>query len=274
MNKNFIKNISYNAFFIKLARFLHLRGILRTMYYYFAKPKNNVLDVTIGGNKAKFFVRNPDELRLAESVSGQWGEKPVIDSFVSLLKKGDAFYDIGANIGIFTVAVANAVGKEGKVIAFEPEKQSITRLKENLGINNLQNVKIIEKALGDENKKTKLYIGGTTGNFSLVNIYDQHADTQEIELVKGDDFVKNNNLPIPTAVKIDVEGYELSVLKGLEETLKNPVCKVICCEVHIGLFPKGITEENIIEFIKLLGFTKIQTFKRAFSAYHIIAQKE
>jgi FkbM family methyltransferase len=244
------------------------------MYYYFAKPKNNVLDVTIGGNKAKFFVRNPDELRLAESVSGQWGEKPVIDSFVSLLKKGDAFYDIGANIGIFTVAVANAVGKEGKVIAFEPEKQSITRLKENLGINNLQNVKIIEKALGDENKKTKLYIGGTTGNFSLVNIYDQHADTQEIELVKGDDFVKNNNLPIPTAVKIDVEGYELSVLKGLEETLKNPVCKVICCEVHIGLFPKGITEENIIEFIKLLGFTKIQTFKRAFSAYHIIAQKE
>lgn len=270
---NFIKKVSYNPFLIKLVKFLHLRSILRKGYYKLNRPKDGVLDINLSGVSAKFLISNPDEFRLTESVTGENGEKKVLEKFLSLIKKGDVIYDIGANTGVWSVFLSKVAGDQGKVIAFEPEKESIQRLKENLKVNNISNVLIIEKALGDKNQKSKLFIGDTTGNFSLVNLYEKDEKFQEVEIVVGDDCVKDQNLPIPKAVKIDVEGYEYSVLMGLKNTLQNPACKVICCEVHLGLFPDGITDEKVIELIKSFGFKNIETFKRAFSAYHIIATK-
>ena len=270
---NILKRISYSPFFVKTAKFLHLRSTLRKIYYFLFCPKNNILDVNLSEILAKFYVKNPDELRLIESVAGDEGEKKVLVSLISFLKKGDIVYDVGANMGVYSIILAKAVGANGKVIAFEPEKESLIRLKENIQLNNFKNVFIIDKALGENTVSGKLYISETTGNFSLVNIYDKEVKSESVEIVNGDDFVKKQNLPIPKAVKIDVEGYEYSVLNGLKNTLTNSNCKIICCEVHVDLFPEGITEEKIIELIKSFGFKRIEIFKRAFSAYHIIALK-
>lgn len=271
---NIIKRISYAPFFVKVARFFHLRGVLRKVYYFLFCPKDNILNIELSKVSAKFYVKNPDEMRLVESVTGEKGEKNVLESLILLLKNGDVIYDIGANIGTYSVILAKAVGANGKVIAFDPEKESLIRLEENIKLNNLQNIFVVDKALGEKTMSEKLYISGTTGNFSLVNIYDKEAKSEVVEVVNGDEFVAKHNLPIPTAVKIDVEGYEYSVLKGLEKTLQNPECKILCCEVHVGLFPEGITEEKVTELIKQFGFKEILTFKRSFSAYHIIAQKK
>jgi len=243
------------------------------VYYYWDRPKNGILNVTVMGLPAKFHVRNPDELRLAESVSGQWGELPVIEGFLSHIHTGDVVFDVGANIGIYTILLAKKVGATGKVIAFEPEKESYDRLVDNAGINDLKNIIVQKKALGQEDKQAKLYIGKTTGNFSLIKSYEKGVGSQDIEIVSGDAFLKAQNLPVPKAVKIDVEGYEYNVLVGLQETLRQPSCKVICCEVHPGLFPDGVTEETVLKYIESLGFTETKMFKRAFSAYHIIACK-
>ncbi|MCX6720720.1 MAG: FkbM family methyltransferase [Candidatus Staskawiczbacteria bacterium] len=274
MKNNFLKKVSYNPFFVKAARVLHLRGILRKGYYILFHPKDNVLKVDFFGVLNKFFVKSPDELRIIESVVGDEGEKKVLNSLCSLLNAGDVVYDIGANIGIFSIILAKKVGPSGKIIAFEPEKESLVKLKDNIGLNNLTNIEIVGKALGETTSSGKLYISGTTGNFSLVNIYDKTVKSEDIEIVNGDDFVVQNGLPIPKAIKVDVEGYEYSVINGLKKTLTNPECKIICCEVHVGLFPQGITEGKVIELIKSFGFGKIDTFKRGFSAYHIIAQKK
>ncbi len=274
MNKNnILRKISYNSFFVKAAKFLHLRFVLRKIYYFLFCPKNNILEVNLSGVLSKFYVKSPDELRIIESVTGDEGEKKVLTSLISLLQSGDIVYDVGANIGIYSVILSKVVGANGKIIAFEPEKESIIKSEENIKLNNLSNVIIIDKALGEVAQESKLYISGTTGNFSLVNIYDKEAKAEVVEIVKGDDFVVQKGLPIPKAIKVDVEGYEYSVINGLKNTLSNSRCKIICCEVHVGLFPEGITEEKIIELIKSLGFIKIETFKRGFSAYHIIAQK-
>ncbi len=268
-----IKKISYNAALIKTIRFLGLRPLARKMYYSFIAPKNAILETTLGGKQMKFYVRTADELRLAESVSGDWGEKPVIEALLANLHEGDAAYDVGANIGIYSIAMAKAVGTAGKVVAFEPEVESVKRLKENAELNHLSNVKVVEKALGRKNGTANLYIGKTTGNFSLVKSYEENLDHQSIDLVSGDMFVEQNQLPIPKAVKIDVEGYEYEVLLGLKKTLMDAKCKVICCEVHPGLFPDGVTEDQVLDLIKELGFTVFHPFKRAFSAYHVIAKK-
>ena len=238
-----------------------------------SRPKNNILGINLSGLAVKFYVKNPDELRLVESVTGDEGEKKVIESLISFLKYGDVVYDIGANIGVYSAILAKAIGSNGKIIAFEPEKRSMVRLKENIKLNKLDNIIVINKALGEEAGTLKLYIGETTGNFSLVNIYDKKTESEIVEIVKGDDFIRQQNLPTANVVKIDVEGYEYSVLKGLEKTLANPDCRTICCEIHIGLLPDRVTEEKIIELIKSFGFQKLNTFKRGFSAYHIIAEK-
>jgi len=270
---NFLKKVSYHPFIIKTIRFFHLRPILRKFYYYWACPKNSILQLKIDKIDAEFYVRTPDELRLAESVSGEWGEQRILKKLISNLDLGDIVYDVGANIGIYTVILAKAVGNNGKVVAFEPEKESFERLQENVKINNLNNVQIIRKALGDKNSDGKLYIGNTTGNFSLVKMYEEGINYQKVEIIRGDEFVKAENLPIPKLVKIDVEGYEYSALVGLRGTLIHPDCKIICCEVHPSLFPEGITEEKVLDLIKSFGFLKMDTFKRPFSAYHVIAYK-
>jgi len=270
---NILKRISYNPFSIKLVKFLHLRPMARKVYYLLFCPKDNIVNVSLSGISVKFYAKNPDELRLIESVTGGKGEKRVLSSLVSLLQNGDIVYDVGANVGTYSVILAKSVGASGKVFAFDPETESLVRLEENIKLNNLNNVAVINKALGEKTVSGKLYISGTTGNFSLVNIYDKEAKSETVEIVNGDDFAKQQNIPAPKAVKIDVEGYEYSVLLGLKQTLMDPNCKIICCEIHVGLFPDGITEEKVIELIKSFGFKKIETFKRSFSAYHIIAQK-
>lgn len=271
--KNFLKKISYNPLVVKLVSFLHLRTILRKMYFYISRPKNNILDVLVLDLMAKFYVKNPDDLRLVESVTGDAGEKKVIESFLSLINKGDIVYDVGANQGTYSVLMAKKVASAGKIIAFEPEQESYKLLMENIALNELKNIEVIKKALGKENVNTKLYIGKTTGNFSLVKSYEENLDAQDIEVVYGDEFVLKNNLPIPKAVKIDVEGYEYNVLVGLKNTLSSSLCRVICCEIHPGLFPDKIEEKDILTFIKSLGFSNVEVFKRGFSAYHIIAHK-
>jgi len=51
--------------------------------------------------------------------------------------------------------------------------------------------------------------------------------TQQVKLVRGDDFIRQNNLPLPQAIKTDVEGYEYRVLLGLEKTLRSEICQIV-----------------------------------------------
>ena len=267
---DFLKKISYHPLIIRLVKFLHLRPIFRKLYFYLVKPADGIFRVRIGKINAQFYVSKPEELRSLES--DKEGEGEVAKFLISFLEPGDTVFDIGAHIGFYTVLFAKAVGEEGKVIAFEPEEESYNFLQKNLKLNGLSNIFVFRKALGNEMGKGKLFLGQTIGNFSLVRTYEKAIEYQEVEIVKGDQFVREKNLPIPKIVKIDVEGYEYSVLPGLEETLSHPDCKMICCEVHPLLLPSGITGEKILGLIKALGFKQFNTYKRI-NDYHLIAKK-
>jgi FkbM family methyltransferase len=268
--KNFLKKISYNSFLIRLIRFFHLQSILRQWYFRFVRPLDNIFRVQIGDLNARFYVLKPEHLRSLES--DKEGEGKIVEILISSLKPGDVVFDIGAHIGFYTILFAKAVGEKGKVIAFEPEEESFKNLENNLKLNDLKNALIFQKALGDESKESKLYLGQTIGNFSLVKTYEKAIESEEVEIVKGDQFVKEKNLSIPKLVKIDVEGYEYSVISGLSKTFSHPNCKIICCEVHPLLLPPEISSEKIIEIIKSFGFKQFNTYKRT-NDYHLIAKK-
>lgn len=269
MNKiNFLKKISYYPFIIRIIRFFHLQPILRKWYYHFSHPKDGILKLEISGIKTRFYVYTPEELRLLESI----GEERILELLILDLQPGDVVYDIGGNIGFYTIFLAKKISNQGEVFVFEPEKESYIHLQNNIKLNNLSNVCTFQKAVGDRSGEAKLHLGQTTGNFSLVKTYEKETGSQIVEIVNGDQFVKEKNLPIPKVVKIDVEGYEYSVLQGLRQTLSHPDCEIICCEVHPHLLPPDVNGEKILELLTSLGFRQFDTYKRV-NDYHIIAYK-
>jgi FkbM family methyltransferase len=268
---NFLQKISFWFPFLRLVRFFRLQKILRKCYFQLVRPPQGIFKIQIEKINAQFFAQKPDQLRSLES--DKIGEEKVLKFLISSLKAGEVVYDIGAQLGFYTILLAKKVGEKGKVIAFEPEKESYNILKENLKLNNLNNVEIFQKALGEKEGEGKLFLGQTIGNFSLVKTYEKEIDFQKVEIVQGDEFIKEKKLPRPKLVKIDVEGYEYFVISGLKETLVRPDCQILCCEIHPFLLPEEIGEEKISNLLKSLGFKKQFKIQKRINDYHLWAEK-
>ena len=89
----------------------------------------------------------------------------------------------------------------------------------------------------------------------------------------GDQLINENKLPTPNIVKIDVEGFEYNVMRGMKDSLASPECKLVCCEVHTQMLPDGASVEKIIDLLKSFGFNSINNYDRETAEFHIFAHK-
>jgi FkbM family methyltransferase len=270
---NFLKRLTYRTEVITVARWLGVRPILRKLYFWWARPKNGILPVELAGVKARFYVQTPEELRILESTGGAGGEGQVVAQVLEFLKPGDMVFDIGANVGLYTVLLAKTVGDAGRVFAFEPEARTCEHLQENLKLNEALNVKWYRKALGERTGQASLFTGTVIGGGSLVHSQGGGDAEQVVEIAQGDELVAAEKLPTPRAVKIDVEGYEHAVIQGLRHTLSEPGCEMICCEIHPSMLPAGVTPEAVLNLVDSLGFKQIQQFPRWDKTFHVVARK-
>jgi FkbM family methyltransferase len=270
---NFLKRLTYRTEVISVARWLGLRAILRKLYFWWARPKNGILSLELAGVKARYYVRTPDELRILESAGGAGGEQKVVAEVLAFLQPGDVVFDIGANVGLYTVLLSKTVGKSGRVFAFEPEPETCAHLQDNLKLNAAENVKWFRKALGERTGRASLFTGGIIGGGSLVHHQGDGQVEQTVDVVQGDELVMTEHLPIPRAVKIDVEGYEHSVIEGLRHTLADPACQMICCEIHPSMLPPGVSPEAVLSLVDSVGFRRIQQFPRWDRTFHIVGVK-
>jgi FkbM family methyltransferase len=268
-----LKRLTYRPGVITLAGKLHLRSILREGYYWWARPRNGILRVELAGTSARFYARSPEELRLLESAGGAGGEQRVLERLIASLKPGDVVFDIGANVGLYTVLLAKVVGEGGLVIAFEPESQTYAHLVDNLKLNSLTNVRCFRKALGERNGWARLSSGDVIGGASLVHAHEGDGTGEVVDLIQGDQLVGGENLPLPRAVKIDVEGYEHAVIQGLGRTLAQQACELVCCEVHPARLPPETKPETVAELLTSLGFSRIDTYARWDKTFHVVASK-
>ena len=260
-SSDWVVNFSYHPFLIKIIRFLHLRGIMRKVYFWFICPKERILTIEAEGIKAQFYVRTPLELRTVCVVSKEQllGERLVLKKILQLLNQGETVYDVGANLGIHTIFMAKHLRNTGRVIAFEPERKSYEALLDNIKLNKLENVTAMQLALGDAIFEGKLHWRDKIiGSYSLIGKKQDDLVNQKVEVFPGDFLVKKNLIPFPCVVKIDVEGYEYYVLRGMEDILTNQRCRMVCCEMHPTMFSAGISSEKIIELIKSYGFKRIE----------------
>jgi len=277
-----LKKFSYNPRLLAVARGLHLSNTLRRCYQWAAGGKQNILKVKVGNFNVVFQVHSAGEYRVLEHFFLSF-ETDFIDALLSMLGEGDVFLDVGSSIGEFTVPMSRVVGSKGLVLAVEPEPRCSIQLEMNLKLNGSSNVRILRTALGDQ--RTEARLSWKDGSCpSLVNAaaqdYESIAaaapnDSQGVEVVKveiGDELMEREHLPIPKAVKIDVEGFEFQVIRGLSRTLANASCKLICCEIHPAFLPRGTTPPLIIAHVKSLGFTDMVLRERS-GQVHMIARK-
>ena len=157
-------------------------------------------------------------------------EQATTDLFKSIIRKGDTFLDLGANIGYFTLLAANLVGKEGRVFSFEPEPKNYNYLKRNMALNGYNQVQAFQKAVADKNGKTSLFICDYDTGHHTINKYDGiraysrgrggKKHSIEIETVTLDSFLEGK-VDRVNVIKMDVEGAEALALTGMDKILRN-----------------------------------------------------
>jgi FkbM family methyltransferase len=150
-------------------------------------------------------------------------ELPIQRALAEHLKNGGVFYDIGANVGFFTVLGAKLAGSAGQVYAFEPVPENAAYVRLNVRLNRFRNVRVIEKAVSSQSGQGELWIAEYSGGAALTTAA-MPPDAKKkiaIEVVSVDDLVFRHNWRRPSVIKIDVEGAEMDALKGMAGTLRG-----------------------------------------------------
>jgi FkbM family methyltransferase len=255
------RRLSYSPALVHLVHRLGLRRVLSRAYYWWACPPDGILRVHVDGVTGAFHIRTPWQLRWLESLTVNRDIDPDLNALLSTLRPGDIAYDIGANIGVFSVLMAKMVGADGQVVAFEPLPGVFEHLRANITLNALTNVRTLCIALSDVAGTSSMHTADESVLSSLESPAGADHRTEQIRMEIGDRLRAFEGLPIPCAVKIDVEGHESSVLRGLHETLRRPECRLVCCEIHPPILPPGVTEETVLAQIRDLGFGDVRIHK-------------
>jgi FkbM family methyltransferase len=149
-------------------------------------------------------------------------ELPVQQALAGQLRPGGVFYDVGANVGFFSLLAAKRLGPAGCVCAFEPVAENAASVRANAKINRFANINVFELAAGRTSGTAELLLTDWDGGGSLSNSAvrpSEPVSRRQVRVVALDDWIPAERLPKPGVVKIDVEGVELEVLQGMSKTI-------------------------------------------------------
>lgn len=178
--------------------------------------------------------------------------------FLEYLKKGNIILDIGANIGYYTLLFSKLVGDKGKVFAFEPDPDNFKMLRKNVDFNHCQNVILVNKAVTNKTGKINLFLDEL--NKGDHRTYDSHDGRKSIRVdsIRLDDYFKDNHRKI-NYIKIDTQGSEGMIMKGMTKLLKScKKIKIICEFWPMGLHKSGIQPRKYLNLLKRFGFKLLE----------------
>jgi len=172
--------------------------------------------------KIKFWTMPFDAICKAQILNGFY-EKELLEGMCKLaLDKDGVALDIGANVGNHSLFLASQFSH---VVAFEPVPRNCWILKSNIHLNNIKNITVIEKGLSDRNRKMVINnLDPENTNTPLGELDDRFSDHDSVDVVVGDQLVSELVLSRRIClIKIDVEGHEVDVVRGLTKTIEK--CK-------------------------------------------------
>jgi FkbM family methyltransferase len=195
------------------------------------------LELRVAGG-VRMLADTSDLMGRALATGGIW-EPYVVAELQRTLRPGDVCVDVGANLGYYTVLASKLVGPAGHVYALEPEAGTYDSLRGNLELNGARNVTALPIAAGAEEGMAPLF-GRACDNTGIASLresvtrwsgFDPRSATS-VPVRPLSSVLLRSDLDRISVVKIDVEGYEVEVLRGLEPLLEQGLRPVLIVEVH------------------------------------------
>jgi FkbM family methyltransferase len=160
--------------------------------------------------------------------------------------------DIGANVGAYAMLLGMWAGPAGRVFAFEPAPSSYRGLVEHVRLNGLGNVvRTLQLAIGDSEKHADFVLGPSAGESRLALPDEPTTGRLTVPVVTIDGFCRREGIA-PDFIKIDVEGWELAVLRGARETIRRRGSRLaLFVEMHPSLWPRlGTSREDLLHELR------------------------
>ena len=238
--KLFLLTIFFNFlnFFLKLIDFI-LHNLKFDFFYLRVvdKLKDQYISINIKNKKISFYT--PSYIT-AWRVKTLFTKEPETIDWINNFKKINnkiTFWDIGANIGIYSLYAAT-IHPEAKIFSHEPNFKNLSILAKNISINDFQdNIHINQMPLTEKNIVSDLFYegsdieGGAYSSFSKST--NSHINSYKIIGANVDFLIKNKLIEFPNYIKIDIDGLEVLVLKGAQNTLNYKYLKSILIEIDI-----------------------------------------
>ncbi|WP_412467649.1 FkbM family methyltransferase [Pedobacter sp. KLB.chiD] len=172
-----------------------------------------------------------------------WEEFIFISKF---LKQDDHVCDIGTNIGFYTIWMSKFI-KYGKIHSFEPDDINFNRLENNVKLNALNNIVSLNKLIVSETNGKLNFTEQLDGENHITNNLDSKGVQKDS--VQLDTYSEDKQITTFKFVKIDTEGFELSVLMGAKKLLDQKKIKVIQLEINAGLKTSNIEPKDLINYL-------------------------
>ncbi|MEQ1717565.1 MAG: FkbM family methyltransferase [Hyphomicrobium sp.] len=171
--------------------------------------------------------------------------------FARLLDTPVDVYDVGANIGWYSLIAASKLNGRGLVRAFEPCAQNFDLLAHNVAKNEFANVHIHSVALGRETGKSNLYLSKDNPGDHRAYLSNEQRERTSIEVLRFDSIFDLQS-ELPSVVKIDTQGFEVDVILGMGDLFYSPPQEMI---LLIEFWPYGLTQrgERVDDFLKIIA---------------------
>lgn len=195
---------------------------------------------------------NLDMMAFLKSTGG-WNDR-IIDNCLACLSDGETFFDIGANSGYVTTAVA-AARPSSPVFAFEPLPDLSGNIAATAAKNDFKTVTVYELALSNSTGHADFYLPGHSIHASFVS-RSRNARKIVVPTFRMDELIQSNAIPVPKVIKTDVEGAELQVFEGALQTLKDYKPTVLF-ESDVNCERFGYRPSDLVAILKGVGYSEI-----------------
>ncbi len=206
-----------------------------------------------------FLYLNPNDPVVSGAIFFKIYEKIESKFIQSACFKGMNVLDIGANIGYYTAIFSQLAGENGNVIAIEPDIESFKYLTKSINNFHYKNVLSFCLAASDSKKQLPLFLSKENRGDNRLYSTNQKRSSIIVNCLTVDELLKETKIENLNLIKIDVQGYEPKVLKGMKNIVKSSKELTILTE----FWPKGILEagENPKEFLMMMRKMQFQLYE-------------
>ena len=194
-----------------------------------------------------------------------WYEMEKQSAFLSLIRPGDVVYDVGANVGFYSLLASVLVGPKGRVFSFEPLPRNLELLRRHIGENAITNCEIVASAVSDRKGTARF---DSQGDPHMTRLRAQGAMT--VKLTSIDYLLGSGEIAPPHVIKCDIEGAEFEALIGARDALERYRPKILlathgsavhkrCCDFLIAIgysvcsLKKGVSLDQTSELVAIFS---------------------